>query len=103
MRVEVIRGAGDRLGPEINDSLLTTEEAGRERGRVEIDRNSTPRDLVSLTLPGTRWLAPGSLVEVQDLESATWRGQVMRCRLATSRDDQGVTATTTIEIEREAL
>jgi hypothetical protein len=103
MRVEVIRAPADRQGPEINDSLLTTEAAAIERGRIEIDRNSTPRDLVILTLPLGHWIAPGSLVAVQDGEALSWRGMVTRCGLSCSRDETSVTAETHLEIEREAL
>jgi hypothetical protein len=103
MRVDVIRGAGDRVGPDISDSLLTTEVAAIERGRVEIERNSTPRDLVSLSLPLGNWIAPGVLVAVEDRDGKNWRGMVIGCSLSVSRDQGSVTAETRLEIEREAL
>lgn len=102
MRVEVIRGSGDRTGPDISDALLCTEAAAIERGRIEIDRNSTPRELVSLTVPLT-YIAPGSLVEVADSESAPWRGLVTGCRLTWRRDIDSLTAESELNIEREAL
>jgi hypothetical protein len=102
MRVEVIRGAGDKLGPEIGDSLITTEAAALERGRVEIDRNSTSRDLVSLSVPFGRWIAPGSLVAVEDSDNQNWRGMVTKCGLSISRESDSLSAETHLEIEREA-
>ena len=103
MRVEVFRAPGDRTGPEINDSLIATDEAARERGRIEIDRNSTPRELVTLTLPLQSWVQPGVLAEIQDADGGSWRGLVTGCTLSISRDGDSITAEQIVTLEREVL
>jgi hypothetical protein len=103
MRIEVFRSPGDRTGPEINDSLISTDEAARERGRIEIDRNSTPRELVTLNLPLTAWVQPGLLAEIQDADGGSWRGLVTGCSLVIGRDGDNMTAEQVVTLEREVL
>ena len=55
--ITVARAPADRQGPDISDPLLTTDLAARERGRVEIDRASTNRAVVSMSGPYRRFVA----------------------------------------------
>ena len=73
MQIIVQRAPADRQGPDISDPLLTAPIAARERGRVEIDRESTDRVLVQITGPYLGWLSPGSLVEYRG-RRGSWRG-----------------------------
>lgn len=96
----VQRAPADRPGPDISDPLLTAPIAARERGRIEIDRESTDRQLVSVTGPFRAWLAPGSLVEYRG-RRATWRGLVRRAGISITRSEGEFRADLALELERE--
>lgn len=102
MNIEVVRAPGDRTGPTISDSLLTTDEAGRERGRVEIDRNCSGRELVDMTVP-LAWQQPGGLAAMADADGGAWRGLVTGWRLTLSRESGSYSVESVVTFEREAL
>lgn len=64
MAVIVSRTPGDKPGPDIVDSILSSDLAQRERGRAEINLHSVDRILESGTLIGTSFIRPGSLVQI---------------------------------------
>lgn len=97
----VERSPADRTGEDIVDPLLTSETAALERGRNEIDANSTDRNMVTVTGPHRRWVPPGSLVEYHG-RRATWRGKIIRCAITITRDGDSFTADRSLEMEREA-
>ena len=99
--VIVERPPGDRQGPDISDPLVTSVEAARERGRNEIDRASTNRELVQSNGVLTTWIRPGAMVEVMDAEQHAWRGMVRSCAIVVNRDGDSVTASISLETERE--
>lgn len=99
--INVQRSPADTPGPDIASPLLTSELAARERGRVEIDHESTNRLMVAASGPCRGWVAPGSLVEYHG-RRGTWRGLVIRCGITISRSEGGITAERHLEIEREA-
>lgn len=101
IKITVQRGLGDNPGPDITEALLTSEVAALERGRVEIDKNSTSRVMVSASGPYRAWLPPGSLVEYHGRRSS-YRALVRRCALTLTRDGDNFSATRSIELEREA-
>lgn len=68
METIVIRGAGDKEGPAIVDRLLTTSEARRERGRIEIDKNCSSRVIRDIQTLYPHWIAPGTFVIIEDAE-----------------------------------
>lgn len=98
--VTVQRAPADRPGQDITDPLLTADLAARERGRIEIDRASTNRVMVSLTGPYRQWIAPGSLLAVAG-RRGPWRGLVRRCGLTLSREGDSFQADLALEVERE--
>ena len=100
MQIIVQRPPADRQGPDISDALLTAPMAARERGRAEIDRESTDRVLVQITGPYLGWLSPGSLVEYRG-RRGSWRGLARRCALTLSRSEGEFRADHTVELERE--
>ena len=100
--VIVERPPGDRQGPDISDPLVTSVEAASERGRNEIDRACTNRELVQSSGALATWIRPGVLVEVLDAEQHAWRGMIRSCALVINRGVDSVTADINLEIEREA-
>ena len=100
IQITVQRQPADTPGPDITDQLLTSEPAARERGRVEIDKNSTSRVMVTVSGPYRSWLAPGSLVAYHG-RRGSFPALVRRCALTISRDGETFSATRSIELERE--
>ena len=96
----VQRPPADRQGPDISDPLLAAPIAARERGRIEIDRESTDRVLVQVTGPYLGWLSPGSLVEYRG-RRGSWRGLARRCALTLTRSEGEFRADHAVELERE--
>lgn len=75
--IYVQRGAGDKQGPDIVDSLLTTIPAAQARGRHEINAG-TSVDVIQLRASYRTGVEVGDLVEVHDaLQGKTWRGKVV--------------------------
>jgi len=68
----VERSPGDNQGPDIVDSLIATEVQAVERGRVEIDKQSTNRMIISGSCPMRSYMEPGKLVQVSDLEQGNY-------------------------------
>ena len=99
--VIVERAPADRQGPDITDQLLTADPPARERGRNEIDRNSTNRSLVSLSGPYRGWRQPGELLHYIG-RRGSWVGMVRRSSLTIHRDGDEFRADMALEIEREA-
>lgn len=102
MKIEVTRAPADRQGQDIVDALLTTEQAGIERGRQEIDRHSTNRMIERGTCPQLPHMATGILVNVTTARGS-YRGQLTSWALTIdiSEDGREFSATTAISIERE--
>jgi len=96
----VERAPADRTGDDLVDPLLTSEPAARERGRNEIDAQSTDRVIQTASGPHRRWVQPGSLVEYHG-RRGTWRGKLTRCAITLSRDGSSFTADRSLEMERE--
>ena len=102
INLTVQRPPADKRGPDISDPLILTGPVGRERGRNEIDKNCSNRELVSSTGPCDHFVRPGKIVEVADSEQQTWRGMVTACALVINLEGNEFTATTNLRIEREA-
>lgn len=64
MNIVVIRDNGDKEGPAISDNLLTTNAAGIERGRVEIDSQYYDKLNVSSKVTNFSYQNNGSFVKV---------------------------------------
>lgn len=100
--VIVQRQPADRQGPDISEPLICSEPVAVERGRNEIDRNSTNREIVTGTGPLRRFISPGPLLEVMDLEHGPWRGMVTGCALSLTRGESDFSADINLTVERRA-
>ncbi len=99
--VTVTRQPADKpAATAITDPLITADNAARERGRNEIDHNSTNRVLVSLTGPYRTFHRPGQLVEYHGRRE-TWRGMILRSAVTLTRDGDSFGADMALELERE--
>lgn len=96
------RQPADKQGPDISDPLITSSVVAVERGRNEIDKNSSNRELVTAAGPLKGFIRPGRLVEVADSEQAVWRGMVKSCAITISLDGDEFTADINTETERVA-
>lgn len=79
MSIEIFvqRGAGDRQGPDIVDTYITTIPAALARGTYEINY-ATPVEPVTLRTVYRSGVSLGQLVEVHDaLQGKSWRGRVV--------------------------
>jgi hypothetical protein len=101
MQTLVTRLPADKQGPDISDQLLTTVDAQIERGRGEINENSTSRVMVSANCPATAYIEPGSTVCVTDMERGNWYGVVDSWALNIDIKDATIEASTSLVIERE--
>ena len=68
MNITVIRDTGDKPGGSISDGLLTTNAAGAERGRIEIDTNLYSKMYGTTELTNFQYLQNGSLISSLDEE-----------------------------------
>ncbi len=112
IRVRVIRGPGLRPGQDIVEPLLSgSEAAARERGRIELDANGSPRERMSLEIDPQPGLAPGQLVEVVEMGQSgppVWRGVIdtISMEISAAPDDAGrlnISRMMRLEIEREEI
>jgi hypothetical protein len=101
--VTVQRAPADKQGPDISDPLITTEPVAVERGRNEIDANSTPRQIVTMDVVPIAGLRINRLIEVQDLTGPPWRGLLTAIHISCSQDGGAITDTMTLTVEREAV
>lgn len=61
----VYRQAGDKPGPDISESVLTTLASRIERGTQEINANDTDRVLETLSILSTTFVAPTKIASIQ--------------------------------------
>lgn len=101
IEVTVERAPADKAGPEISDPLITSIEAAIARGTAEIDRQCTNRVVVAGTMPLAVDIAPGQIAQVGDAEHGTYRGMVKRVAINLSKQGKDLTATASLQIERE--
>ena len=104
MKVIVQRAPGDRPGPDIVDSLLTSEPAAIARGRREIDHSTAIRSLENGNCPLLPAMETGSLLHVTTARGS-YRGKLTlwATTIDISEDGREFTATTSVSIEREVL
>ena len=98
----VQRQPADKPGPDISDPLITAIPVATERGRNEIDANCSARQTVTLDIEPRAGLRINRIVEVQDLEQVAWRGLLTGIQMSASRDNDTVTRTLQVTLEREA-
>jgi hypothetical protein len=95
MKLEVIRGKGDKDGGVIYAPLLSTTEAMVARGRLAIEEG-TRKSRVQIRVPYMAGLAPGQIIETHDELNNLWRGKIRAVRLSI----QGANSSALLEVER---
>ena len=97
------RHPANKQGDDITDPLITTHEQAAQRGRLEIDKNSTDRFTVSGTMPLYTHMQPGGLVEVIDLQKGKYMSILETFSCTLTRNDSGnFTAVSNVKLERES-
>ena len=101
----VFRLPGNRPGPDISDSLLTTEAARIERGQQEISYNNSPRQTLNCEIHPRRGIEKNRLLRIELPGRMLAQGRVLRVRkhfeLSYSADsgDTTVAATMSVDVE----
>ena len=98
MATIVKRSPADKPGNDIVDPLLTTIETQTERGRQEINRQSTDRDLIvgdKLTL---LFVTPGFIATIAD-SNKTQIGKILSFSLSISMSDKELNYNSQISVE----
>lgn len=98
----VQRPPGDRQGPDIISAQIRTAAQAIARATQKINRNCSSRLIVSGAMPLSELIPPGSVVAVTDLEQGVWRGMIRAMAWTINRTDGGLTAETSVQIERVA-
>lgn len=100
MRVQLIREDGDKTAPPVIDDLLTTEVAGAERARNELDALCSDRRMISLEVLPFSYKPPGSIVSVQPIEGGDRiLGILRRVSFSMSVTDKIPSVTYMVDIE----
>lgn len=93
--IVVIRGEGDKPGPDIVDPLLATVPAALARGRSEIDAATQARQ-INLDVDVADYRL-GEFIEVHDaFQGASWRGQITGVQHSASVDGEGRVSVRTV-------
>lgn len=100
----VFRLPGNRPGPDISDSLLTTEAARIERGQQEISYNNSPRQVLSCEIHPRRGIEKNRLLRIDLPGRMLAQGRVLRVRkhfeLSYGEDGETtVAATMAVDVE----
>ena len=100
----VFRLPGNRPGPDISDSLLTTEAARIERGQQEISYNNSPRQTLNCEIHPRRGIEKNRLLRIELPGRMLVQGRVLRVRkhFELSCGDGGettVAATMAVDVE----
>jgi hypothetical protein len=101
MQTIVTRPPGDKQGPDISDALLTTVDSQIERGRAEINQNCSSRMQINGNCTISNLVAPGSTVQVTDMENGVYYAVVDSWALNMSINGNQLDASTSIVLERE--
>ena len=94
----VQRAPADKPGEDIVDPILVSTLAQIERGRQEINYNSTDRILKTGVVVETDFIKPGVIIEVQD-KSGNTRGMVTGFSLSASAKKSEISISTNIIVE----
>ncbi len=94
----VQRAPADKPGEDIVDPILVSDTSQIERGRQEINYNSTDRVLKTGAVVSTDYVESGVIVELQD-KSGSIRGMVTGFSVAVSASSAKVTMSTNVTVE----
>ena len=99
LSIIIERPPGDKQGPDIQSSLLTTEAACRERGRQEISHNFSDRRVVSGVCRYLGMLPPRSMLQLTTVSDGPMRGILKRHNIVIQRNGSKFTAQSHVNIE----
>ena len=88
-------------GDSISDTLLTSDVAKRERGRVEIEKSFSNRSKVSLGFRYPLFQQPTTIVNVQHTDM-NFNGMLRSVNISISKAGGSLSVGTTMEIEANA-
>jgi hypothetical protein len=89
LTIEVVRGFGDKPGPDIACSIFADQQIFRQVGRVAIDQASQGMKIVTITLPGMRpYIRTGKIIRIVDY-GREYRARVNSILFSVGRDDSG--------------
>ena len=96
------RAPEDKQGANIVVAYLSSDQAARERVRVEIDKSFPGCRIVSGTVPGLRsWIKPNSIVTIIYMDEGACKARVLSCSRTIQRDKNGkMTATMNVRLRR---
>ena len=97
--VIVKKEPGDNKGPDIQSSLLSSEDAAKERGRQEISQHMTDREN---ELGSCRYLGmkrSGIMAQITGSRKGLRKGLIKRHNIVIDRDEKNFTCTSHIETE----
>lgn len=85
-------------GPDISDSLLSTEDAAFERGAAEINETSTNRTDISFKSNRLDFIQPGSFIGLAE-ENNQKNGIVQSTSITIKRSGNKITANSSFQLE----
>ncbi len=89
--------SGSELLPDVVDRYITANNAGQERGRIEVARNSFIELIpMSTYIDENGIIMPQELIEFTALDGTTWRGMVVQTTVNCSRVGTALTQQITI-------
>ncbi len=106
MKVQVIRGLGNKQSEPLINPLCTTEGSGRELGRNHLDENGFNKIAYSLTLPYRNIPLPGKLCQVNDASlGQTFKAKILSVKIGVSNltGTDPIRINTSVSIERSII
>lgn len=74
----VKRNAGDKIGQDVIDPLITLVNVGLSRGRAELDQQASNLQTVNVQTVFRSGVKSGQLAEFNDnLQGETWKGKII--------------------------
>jgi hypothetical protein len=101
LQTTVARLPGDKSGPDISDPLLSTKEAQTQRGRGEINEQSSSRVICAGNCPASGSIAPGSIARITDAEYGQYNAVIDSWSLTIDVTGKSHSVTSSITFERE--
>ncbi len=94
----VQRQPADKPGDDIVDTILISASSQIERGRQEINYNSTDRVIKTGSVVSPSFVEPGVIIEIQD-KSGNTKGMVTGFSLSISSGNKEINTSTNVIVE----
>ena len=99
--VIVQRAPADYQGPDISDPLISTAAQAVAKGTAEINKKSTNRKQLSVSMALQPWMQPGKLVLVTELDGDQYMAMIRHSSMTIDIVNKELTAVTNLILERE--